>query len=76
MRTPAQIETKLFVVDERRPQPLDGNQNLVDVARDWGVETAAECGGAGLRPIWRPADDESCGERRGLRFGMYRRGDA
>ena len=55
---------------------LDDDPNLTNVARDWGVEAAAECGSAGLRPIWRPGDDEPRDERRRQRFGMHRSGDA
>ncbi len=76
MRVPPHTETNLFDLDQQRRPSFDADSNLTGVAREWGVETAAECGSAGLRPIWRPDDDESRGERRRLRFGMYRSGEA
>jgi len=51
MPNPKENETILFVVDhdgrEHALPALDG-WRVMEVIRDWGVEVAAECGGAGL----------------------------
>lgn len=70
MRVPAHIERNLFAPDERSLQRLVDDSTLTEVARDWGVETAAECGCAGLRPIWRLGEESLTERRRPLRLGM------
>lgn len=51
MRDSAKSETVVFVTDhhgrEHELPALDG-WRVMEVIRDWGVEVAAECGGAGL----------------------------
>ena len=69
MRVPAHIETILFSSDERPMRRLDDDHDLTNVARDWGVEAAVECGSAGLRPIARLGDDAPWCGAGSLRLG-------
>ena len=66
MHDSAENETVLFVVDhdgrEHALPALDG-WRVMEVIRDWGVEVAAECGGAGLCATCHVYVDETWVER-------------